>query len=504
MSNRSQWGSRMGFIMAAVGSAIGLGNIWRFPYTLASNGGGAFLIPYFIALITAGIPILILEFSLGHKLKSTAPGVFAKLNKKWQILGWWQTAIAFAITVYYMVIIAWAANYAIYSLDLSWGKETGEFFYNQFLGDSGSPLVLGGMRYNILVPLVLVWVANFAVLILGIKDGIERASKVFMPLLIVTLIIITIRGLTLPGALDGLEYLFKPDFTKIFDGKVWVAAYGQIFYSLSICFGIMLAYSSYLPKKTDIVNNAFITAFGNCSFSLLAGIAVFSILGYMANIQNSTVQEVTDKGVGLAFVVFPKAMNDLPSFNNIFGALFFICLVFAGLSSTMSLIETFVSAISDKFSIGRKKSLLICCSFGLLISLVYATGAGLRILDLVDHYINTYCVAIAGLIEVIIIGWFVNLEGIRKYANPMSDFSVGRWWNICIKYVTPIILGIMIIQNTLTDIFIPYGEYQLLAQFSIGLGMVALTIILGIAFNAFSGSEHFKQVISEGVNRNEF
>ncbi|MDN5305341.1 MAG: neurotransmitter:Na+ symporter, family [Fusobacteriaceae bacterium] len=485
-SNRGEWSSRIGFIMATIGSAIGLGNIWRFPYTVASNGGGAFLIPYLIALLTAGIPILILEFGLGHKIRSSAPGVFGKLNKKWKVLGWWQTAIAFAITVYYIMVIAWAFGYLIHSFTLAWGNDPKAFLFGDYLKLSSSPLHIGGLNFTVLIPLVIVWGINYIVLSFGIKDGIEKASKIFMPLLIVSLLIMVIRGLTLPGAMKGLEYFFKPDFTKLLDARVWVAAYGQIFYSLSIAFGIMLAYSSYLPKDSDIVNNAFITGLGNSSFSLLSGIAVFAILGYMAQSQGVDVKDVASAGVGLAFIVFPKAINALPGMNNLFGIVFFSSLLFAGLSSSISIIETVVAAIVDNFNITRKKAINSVILIGGTVSLIFATGAGLYILDIADHYINNYGVALSGLIEIILLAWFYNLESVREYVNPLSDFKVGNWWNFTIKYLTPAILGVMTILNIVQDIKKPYEGYSLTAIGLYGAGFVLATVVLAKIFDKLS------------------
>ncbi|WP_320046322.1 sodium-dependent transporter [uncultured Ilyobacter sp.] len=483
--NRGEWGSRIGFIMAAIGSAVGLGNIWRFPYTAASNGGGAFLIPYMIALLTAGIPILILEFGLGHKIRSSAPGVFRSLNKKWQAFGWWQTAISFAITVYYMVVIAWAMSYLKYAFTTGWGEDTKGFLFGTYLNLSDSPMHLGGLNLKVVIPLLLIWGINFTVLRMGIKGGIEKASKIFMPLLVISLIAITIRGVTLPGAAKGLEYFFKPDFSRLTDPKVWVAAYGQIFYSLSIAFGIMLAYSSYLPKDSDIVNNAFITGLGNCSFSILSGIGVFSILGYMAQTQGVEVSEVASAGVGLAFIVFPKAITALPGMNSLFGVTFFLSLLFAGISSSISLVETVLSAIIDNFGMERKKALNVVVLVGLCTSLIFATGAGLYILDIVDHYINNYGVAVAGLVEIILLSWFFNLESIREYVNPLSDFKVGKWWNFCLKFLTPAILGVMIVKNIIGDISSPYEGYSMSAIGLYGGGFMLGTILLAVILPKF-------------------
>lgn len=497
MENRGQWGTRAGFILAAVGSAIGLGNIWRFPYTVANNGGGAFLIPYLVALLTAGIPLMILEFGLGHKLRTAAPGVFGRINKKWEWIGWWQCAVAFCIAVYYVAIIAWAMSYFTYSFNLSWGESTKDFFFN-YLGITDGPFVIGGIQLKILIPLVLVWLINYLVLAGGVKGGIEKANKIFMPLLIVAILIITIRGITLPGAVDGLNYLFTPDFSKIMNGRVWVAAYGQIFFSLSICFAIMLAYSSYLPKKSDVVNNAFITALGNCGFSLIAGIAVFSVLGHMALAQGVPVNEVSTGGVGLAFIVFPQAINALPGANGIFGALFFLCLVFAGLSSSMSIIEAFVSGLADKFKMSRMKALNGACLVGFIVSLIFVTGAGLYVLDIADHFIMSYGVALGGLVEAILLAWFFNLEYVRNHVNPISDFQIGKWWNVTVKF-TSILLGIMTLLNIYEDFTNPYEGYGVDALLTYGMGVVIFAIIAGYVVSKIKGSQAFQDNLAKGV-----
>lgn len=498
--NRGQWGSRMGFILAAIGSAVGLGNIWRFPYVAASNGGGAFLIPYLFALLTAGIPILILEFSLGHKAKTSAPGIFKRISRPFEALGWFQTLISFGIMVYYVAIIGWSMNYFVFAIQgATWGAETKDFFFGTFLNLTSGPFEIGGINMKVLIPLVLVWGINYIVLMGGVKAGIEKANKIFMPLLIICLIIVAVRGVTLPGAAQGLDYFFKPNFAALKDPKVWISAYGQIFYSLSICFGVMMAYSSYLPKKTDIVNNAFITGFGNCSFSVLSGIAVFGVLGYMAAQQGVTVDKVATAGVGLAFVVFPQAINALPAFQGLFGGIFFLCLIFAGISSSMSIMETFVSGVSDKFGASRKVVLTISTVVGFVISLLFVTGAGLYILDIVDHFINTYCIAIAGLLQIIVVAYMFNIESVRKYANELSDFGVGKWWNLTFIALTPVLLGIMFVYNAFKDFTEGYEGYPLNALLIYGAGAVGILAVLSFVFTAMkSNSPAYKVRPSAG------
>jgi len=482
---REQWMSRSGFILAAVGSAIGLGNIWRFPYQAYSDGGGAFLIPYFFALITAGIPLLILEFSLGHKFRGSAPLTFSKLGK-FEWFGWWQTAVAFVIATYYSVIVAWAMAYTAFAIPQTWGPKPGDFL-GTYLGLSDPSKWyaggFGGLQWKVVVPLILVWAIVYFVLSRGVKGGIEKANKIFMPALFILIIIMAIRGITLPGAADGLNALFTPDWSRITDASVWVDAYGQIFFSLSIAFAIMITYASYLPKKSDINNNAFITAFANSGFSLLAGIAVFSTIGFMANQQGIPIDQVAKGGIGLAFTVFPEILNRMPM-GQIIGVLFFISLVFAGLSSLISIVEAFSAAVSDKFNVPRKKAVNWAVGVAALVSLLFATGSGLFLLDTVDHFINNYGIAFAGLFEAIFLGWVLRqTKQIRTYNNELSDFKIGAWWDVFLIVITPVVLGYMGIQNLIHEFSKPYSGYPS-SLLAVGWVIVVGVVVVGFILQA--------------------
>src|SRR5699024_9272100 len=273
--------------------------------------------------LTAGIPILIMEFTMGHKYRGSAPLTYRKMHKKSEWIGWWGVLVAFTISTYYSVIIAWAISYSIFSINLSWGEDTESFLFNDYLQNTVDVGQTGSLVPGVFIPLIIVWLLVLGILFRGVKKGIEIANRIFIPTLLVIFLIIVIRAVTLPGAIAGLESFFAPDFSKILSPNVWVAAYGQIFFSLSIAFAIMITYSSYLPKKSDITNNAFITGFGNSSFELLAGIGVFSVLGFMATQSGVAIDDVVAGGVGLAFVVFPKIINEFPAFSELFGFLFF-------------------------------------------------------------------------------------------------------------------------------------------------------------------------------------
>lgn len=492
METRSQWGTRAGFILAAVGSAIGLGNIWRFPAVAYENGGGAFLIPYLFALLTAGIPILIMEFTIGHKYRGSAPLSFRRMNKKTEAIGWWAVLVAFVISTYYSVIIAWAMSYSVFSFNLNWGEDTYGFLMGEYLKRTVDPGEIGSMVPGVFIPLLLVWVVTLGILFKGVKKGIEIANRIFIPALIVLFLIIVIRAITLPGALDGLEAFFTPDFSRIMDEDVWVAAYGQIFFSLSIAFAIMITYSSYLPKKSDITNNAFITGFGNSSFEILAGIGVFGILGFMAAQQGVGVDEVVTAGIGLAFVVFPEIINQFPGLNSLFGFLFFASLVLAGLSSLISITETYVAGLVDKFKISRTKAVAFGGGLAALISLLFATQGGLYFLDAADYFINQFGVALIGLVEVVLIAWILRqLKGIKEHANEISDIKLGSWWTISLSVITPFVLGVMMVrllkQNLLREFDNPTGNYEgysnafiLWGGWAVAIGALVIGIILAI------------------------
>lgn len=509
MKDREQWGTRAGFILAAVGSAVGLGNIWRFPYVAYDNGGGAFFIPYLFALLTAGIPLLIMEFTMGHKYRGSSPLSYARMNKKAEWIGWWQVAIAFVISTYYSVIIAWAMAYTYFAVGLQWGEDTGGFLMEEYLKRvdivNGAAIgSVGSIVPGVLIPLILVWVITLGILFKGVKKGIEKANRIFIPTLIIMFLIIVIRAITLEGAALGLEALFKPNWSKIASPEVWVAAYGQIFFSLSIAFAIMITFSSYLPKKSDINNNAFIAAFSNSSVELLAGFGVFAALGFMATQSGVPIEEVATAGIGLAFVVFPEIINSFPGFNGLFGVLFFGSLVFAGLSSLISIVETFIAAVQDKFKVSRTKSVMIGGGLSALVSILFATQGGLFFLDTVDYFINTFGVALSGLVSVVTISWFVkNLKPFQDHANKTSDLRTGLWWRICLGIVTPAVLGYMFVLNLINNLKDNYEGYPTSFLIYAGWGVVLATIVVGFILASLKWGEKDMEVPAYSENKGD-
>lgn len=474
---REVWNTRTGFILAAIGSAVGLGNIWRFSYIAYENGGGAFLIPYLIALLTAGIPLLILEFGLGSKFLGSAPIALKRAKKSFEWMGWWGVIASFIITTYYSVIVGWSFVYLVKAFTLGWGSDTGSFFNNELLHVSDSPWNLGSFSYPVLIGLLMTWLIVWVIEKKGVQAGIEKSSRIFMPLLWILLIVLVLRAITLEGSINGIEWYLKPDFSKLTDIKVWQAAYGQAFYSLGLGMAIMITYSSYLPKKSDIVNNAFIISLADGAFSFIMGFAVFGTLGYMAYAKGLGIEEVVAQSIGLVFVVLPEALNMLPGLKTLTAVAFFLCIVIAALSSLISLVEAFASAIMDKFEMKRSKAVDLTIGFGLLFSLIYATRAGIYWLDIIDHFINTYGLIIVGILETVAIGWIYGADKIREWANAYSDIRAGIWWDICIKMIIPAVLLYIVYKETRSNLAAPYGGYDP-AAIMVGAGIIVLGIIM--------------------------
>jgi NSS family neurotransmitter:Na+ symporter len=469
--------------MAAIGSAVGLGNVWRFPYVCYENGGGAFLIPYFIAIFTAGIPLMILEFSVGHWARGAPPKAFSKIGKKWEWAGWLSVMLPFAVATYYVVVMAWCFGYMIYSIDLRWGLNTEHFFLTKYLGVSNNPLQIGGISIPVLLGLITIWFFIFIILYKGVK----RIGKVVawtVPLPTILIIILTIRGLTLPGSIEGLSYYLTPNFSKLLDGNVWIAAYAQVFFSLGVAQGIMITYSSFLKKKSDLTNNAFIISLADAGTSFLTGFTVFSIVGYLAISQGIGITELGDKIAGpyLTFVTYPTAISLLPFAASFFGLIFFIALLTFGIDSAFSMIEPISDGINNKLKITKTKTTALLCSLGFFISLIFATNSGLFLLDIVDHFIANYGLVIIGLIECIILGWMYNLYKLREHANKVSEIKIGKWWDFLIKFFIPLFLSILLIVGIYQNIINPYMNYRWEIIFTIGAIPLILMIILSFIF----------------------
>ncbi|MEB4615300.1 sodium-dependent transporter [Leucobacter sp. M11] len=478
---RETFTSRRVFILSAIGSAVGLGNIWRFPYVAYENGAGAFIVPYLIALLTAGIPLLFLDYAIGHRYRGSAPLSYRRLGRRAEALGWWQVAICFVIAIYYAVIIAWAIMYTFFSTTLQWGNDPEAFFLGDFLNLTGeSGLVLEYVP-AVLVPLIIVWVLCLGISFAGVRKGVGMANLIFLPLLVIMFVILCVQSLFLPGAMDGLDTLFTPNWAALADPGVWAAAYGQIFFSLSVAFGIMVTYSSYLKKKTDLTGSGFVVAFANSGFEILAGIAVFSALGFMAQASGVAVADVVQSGVGLAFIGFPTLISAAPG-GQIIGVLFFASLVFAGLTSMISIMEVVISAVQDKLGLGRKSATLaIGIPMALLSVLLFATTSGLNVLDITDEFVNKFGILAGGLASIVVVSLlYRKLPLLAGHINRRSSIRVGKLWMVLVAAVAPIVLLYLTINEIITKLREPYGDFDPGFVGVFGWGMAGLLIVAAV------------------------
>lgn len=456
-SKRGNWNSKLGFILAASGSAIGLGNIVFFSANAYAYGGGAFYLPYLFALFAVGIPVMVLEFGLGTMTQSAFPKALYRLTgRKGEFVGWWSLGSALFITMYYITILGWAAGMLFGSFgSLFEPGATAPFAPMQEPTTGVSATVfffdLIATWWPLLGVLAL-WGTNLLILWRG-TETIEWAVRICLPLMWLFMIILIIRGLTLEGGFSGMMYLFTPDFEGVMQPEVWKGAFSQIFFTLSLGLGTMTAYASYLPKDSDTTNNSLMVSFLNCGFEFLAGIAIFSLLfAFAINPSGGTT-------LSLSFFAIPQGISGFPTGVKIFGGLFFLLFLMAGVTSSISLIEGPVSALRDKLGVSRAKALTMVAVPGVIGSACFALPMiidpnlsgngtlGLTLLDVLDHWAFSYSLLSVSFLECIMLGWVLGADKLRQAVNVNSSFTLGRWFNVLIKYVIPLILGTVIIWN---------------------------------------------------------
>ena len=474
---RERWPTRLTFLFAAVTSAIGLGAVWRFPYLTYKYGGGAFLLPYLIALVVAGIPLLILEFALGQKLQKGAVDAFASIRKRFSFIGWLALFVGFIIIAYYAVVMGWSIIYFFASAGLQWGDDPKSYFFNNVLKISDGIGNVGKLVPALFIALLVCWVMIY----FSVWKGTKSVSKVVnftTPFALVLFLIMLVRAVTLEGSSEGIIFYLKPDFAALLDAEVWVAAFSQIFFQLSVGFGIMIAYASFNDKKEDIANNAVVVGVATVIFTILAGFIIFGTLGFMAKAQNVPIDKVVASGPGLAYVVFPQALSLMP-FAAFFSMLFFLILVTIAYDSAFSLVEAIDTVVTDKIKIRRELIAFIVCLLGLLSGIIFTTNAGLYFLDVIDHFVNSYTLIAVGILECIAVGWVFGAEKLRVYVNKVSDIKIGKWWNFMIKYAVPVILAVTVIIQLTKEFAAPYENYP---QWAIWLGWISVIVPFIVAF----------------------
>ena len=499
---RDKWSSRSTFILAAVGSAVGLGNAWRFPGLAAKHGGGAFLRVYLVAMLILGIPILLMEIAIGRKTRKAAPSAFKAINPKLEPIGWAATTNAFVITTYYAVVFAWVIAMVVASVSFSGMTGDTEAASNVFANITKTSWDVTG--YSIPLAMVGALVVAWGAIYYCIRNGAQSVGKVvkytvFLP--VIFLVIMAIKGITMSGGIDGLEKLFIPEFSAFTDIQLWIDAVGQVFYSLSIMMAIMFAYGSFLDRKSNIAVDAMIIAFSDMAISVLAGIVMFATMGGTGMLDN-----MSSSGIATAFIIYPQAIVSLSSVgwvNAIFGIIFYLCLVTLAIDSAFSIVEGVSTAISDKFNISHKKATIGVCIAAGVISILFITRAGLAWLDIVDNWTNQYNMIIIGILECIAIGWCFNTAKILREINlNTKNFKMPAWWfTISIKYIAPLSLATLFVINMYTLFAKNDGKfgYALWAEIIGGWAITVLVFASGFIVKLITKSKRKNGFVEETI-----
>ncbi|MCH1429295.1 MAG: sodium-dependent transporter [Chlamydiales bacterium] len=457
---RQRWSSRTMFLFAAIGSAVGLGNVWRFPYLAYKFGGGAFLVPYLIALLVMGIPLLMLELMLGQKLQAGGVKAFKKINPRFEGIGFAGIFLSFIVVAYYAAVMAWMLIYLLQSFQnpLPWLGDTKAFFFDNTLQISSGIEVVGSINSFTIASLFAVWVMIYFCVWKGVESA-EKVIKITAPLPIFILILLFIRGITLEGAMHGIAYYIKPNFSLLWSSEIWIAAASQIFFTLSLALGVMIAYASYNKKEQCIKKDAWVISIVNSSISLFAGFVVFSIIGYMSLETGKPVSEVAVSGPGLAFVVFPKALSLMPA-PNLVSIMFFLMLLTLGIDSAFSLVEAINTSIKDVFkNVTKERIAFYVCSVAFGCGVIFCTQAGLYFLDVIDHFIVEFGLVFLGLIQCLSIAWGYGANRLREEVNSFQQRKIGALWAALVKYVIPIFLMGLLIEQGLKEMKVNYEGY---------------------------------------------
>lgn len=476
-TKKSEWNSNFAFMMAMIGSAVGLGNIWRFPNVLYSNGGGSFMIPYVVSLFLLGISFVLVEYAVGFKFKKSLARILFSVSKKLEPVAWFILLTVFLITTYYVCVVGWDLIYIVLSITKAWGANPDVFFTQNVLHATDSMSGLFTIVPTVLISVIFIWFLAWFIIKRDLNDGIGNVSKILLPLLCGIVVVIVAFSLTLPGASVGYSQIFTPDWSALGNLDVWLAAFGQIVFSLSLGMAIAMTYASYLPEGSKLVDNAIIVAFSNSGFEVFNSIGIFSILGFMTATSGIPFNELVTSGTGLAFVVFPQVFNTMGAAAYVIGPLFFLCILFAGITSVIALLEGVCYSISEKFLIERKKTATVVCIVGCLISTIFATGAGSTILGIFDGFLNNFALLFAILLECIIFGWIYKFDDLIETLNENSTIKMGKTWKIVIRYILPICIAGLWIQGVYSTI----SESDSLSMIIMGI-LTILLIVVPIIF----------------------
>ncbi|MBR5809287.1 MAG: sodium-dependent transporter [Clostridia bacterium] len=443
MSNekRSSFTSSIGFVLAAAGSAVGLGNIWRFPYLAAQYGGGIFLLVYLILAVTFGFALMMAEITIGRKTGLSAIEAFKALNKKFSFLGYLAALVPIIILPYYSQIGGWVTKYLYTYMVGAGGSAAGDGFFGSFISATGEPVLW----------FFIFLIATAVIVLFGVEKGIEKVSKIMMPVLIVLSLCIAIYSVCLPGAMEGVVYYLKPDFSK-FSVKTVLAAMGQLFYSMSLAMGIMITYGSYMKKGENIEKSVRNIEIFDTGIAFIAGLMIIPAVFALSDTPN------VGAGPSLMFITLPQLFNTMP-LGNVVGLAFFLLVLFAALTSSISLMETVVSIFCDKLHIERKLSCLLVFLLSAVVGLVSCFGysiwsqvtiIGLQFLDFFDFISNSVIMPIVAFFTCILVGYVIKPKAIIDEVEISAKFNSKKLFVFVIKYAAPICILLILATSVLS------------------------------------------------------
>lgn len=448
MKERSSFSGRLGFVLAAAGSAVGLGNIWRFPYLAAKYGGGIFLLVYVVLVVTFGFSLMVAEIALGRNTRLSAIGAYKKLNKKFGFLGFLTALVPIIILPYYSVIGGWVTKYFVTFLSGHHMEASSDDYFGGFIGQTFEPVLW----------LAIFGVITFVIVLCGVKRGIETANKFMMPILIVLCVAVCVYSCTLPGALEGVKFYLIPDFSR-FSINTVLGAMGQMFYSMSLAMGIMITYGSYMKKETSIEKSVSQIEIFDTGVALLAGLMIVPAVFVFSGGDQSAMRS----GPGLMFQTLPKVFDSMGGgqFGQIVGALFFLLVLFAALTSAISLMETVVSIVIDKFHVKRVAACIIVFIGMMLLALPSSLGngvwshiqiLGMDFLTFFDFISNSVIMPIVALLTCIFIGYVVKTQLVVDEVKSSSKFSREKLFVVVIKYIAPIFIVAILVSSVLSGL----------------------------------------------------
>ena len=440
---KSGFSSRIGFVLAAAGSAVGLGNLWRFPYLAAKYGGGSFLLVYLILTVTFGFALMITEIAIGRKTGKSALYAFSDLDRKSGFIGVLASAVPIIILPYYCVIGGWVVKYAWAFLTGSGGAAAADEYFGGFISQVGEPILWLGIFI----------LATMVVILLGVNKGIENISKVLMPLLVILSVVIAVFVVTRPGAGAGISYYLKPDLSKI-SANAFLAALGQLFYSMSLAMGIMITYGSYLKKDANIEHSVRNIEIFDTGIAFLAGLMIVPAVFVFSGGNEASLKA----GPTLMFITLPKVFDGMAG-GHIIGAVFFVLVLFAALTSAISLMETVVSIFVDKTNKSRRFITICVTIYTIVMAIPSSLGfgvlsgisiKGMSILDMFDFVSNSILMPVVALLTCLFVGFVVKPKTVIDEVESSShSFKSKKVYEILIKYVSPILIILILISSIL-------------------------------------------------------